>query len=144
MSARKKPTILQSTQNVYEQRPCSQSENCSYDPQDNGAPSHHATSYSYADSYSDGNNGRNSYAHPTTTTNALNQRITNQYDYSSGKPTLAIDLNGTRTQYAYADPLDRLTQVVYALGSGAETQRNITYSPNLTFADQEQFRPKQG
>ena len=95
-------------------------------------PNGHATSYSYADSYSDGNNGRNSYAHPTTTANSLNQRITNQYDYSSGKPTLAIDLNGTRTQYAYADPLDRLTQVVYALGSGAETQRNITYSPNST------------
>jgi RHS repeat-associated protein len=76
----------------------------------------HTTSYSYADSYSDGNNGRNTNAHVTQVTNALNQSQRIQYDYGTGKPTLVTDANGASTAYSYNDPLDRLTQVTYPNG----------------------------
>ncbi|HSU62179.1 MAG TPA: hypothetical protein VLI55_22915 [Bryobacteraceae bacterium] len=46
----------------------------------------HASSFSFNDNYSDGQN-RSSYAYATTITNALNQQQTIKYDYGSGDVT---------------------------------------------------------
>jgi YD repeat-containing protein len=85
-----------------------------------------ATTFSYADNYSDGQ-GRNTYAHVTKVTNALGQSETWQWDYGTGKPITAADFNGVQTIYTYNDPLDRVTLVRKAAGTSAETQTAATY-----------------
>ena len=95
-------------------------------------PNGNKTQFAYADS-------QNTYAHPTTVTNALNEAITLAYDYSTGKPTSSTDLNGVQTISAYNDPLDRLTQTRSAAGLGVETQSNYSYpSTTTTIAYQDQ------
>lgn len=65
-------------------------------------PSSHATSFTY--------DATNTFL--IATHNALNQSASPAvYDTYIGKPTDTYDLNGNHTQYAYNDPLDRLTQV---------------------------------
>jgi RHS repeat-associated protein len=83
-------------------------------------PDGNKTTYSYADS-------NNTYAHPTTITNALNQSESLAYDYWSGKLSTLTNLNGNQTQYSYNDPLSRLTNIRLPNGG------NIAYSyPNPT------------
>ena len=65
---------------------------------------------SYSDNFSDGQN-HNSYAYPTTVTNAAGQSQYSQYDYSSGLPVAVSSLNGAYTLLDYSDPLNRLTRV---------------------------------
>jgi RHS repeat-associated protein len=75
---------------------------------------------SYLDSFSDGNNGRNTFAFATTTTSAdpdgtgplSAMSSSNEYDFSIGAVTKTTDANGHTITFNYNDPLDRLKQVV--------------------------------
>jgi RHS repeat-associated protein len=81
------------------------------------------TQVSYGDSFSDSNNGRNTYAFPTGTTSAVPDpnntgfgsttplTTSSTYDYSTGRVTSSTDANGKTTAYDYTDPFDRLKQV---------------------------------
>ncbi len=95
-------------------------------------PKSNTTNYNFADNYSDGT-GRNSCGFATSVTNALSQTATIQYDYNTGKPTIATDPNGAQTQYTYSDSLERLTKVQYADG-GTMT---YTYSNPTTIIQQQ-------
>lgn len=50
----------------------------------------HETSISYGDSFSDGNNSRNTFAYPTTVTDADNFQATNQYKFETGAVTKTL------------------------------------------------------
>jgi RHS repeat-associated protein len=50
----------------------------------------HQTSVSYADSFSDGNNGRGTFAYPTTVTDADNYQSTTQYRFETGVITKTL------------------------------------------------------
>ncbi len=50
-------------------------------------PLGHQTSVAYADSFSDGNNSRNTFAYPTTVTDAEGYQSTAKYDYTTGAVT---------------------------------------------------------
>jgi len=98
----------------------------------------HTTTLAYVDSYSDGNNARNTYAHitqvtyPPANTSTASQFANWQYDYGTGKPTVATDVNRVNTNYSFAsDPLDRLTQIIRAAGT-LNVQTNVVYSPGGT------------
>ncbi len=101
-------------------------------------PNGHATTYSYADSYSGGGAAANTYAFMTQRRDALGHTQSWQYEYNSGKPSMATDANGVSTLYSFADPLDRLKQIRKAAlaggqASGVEAQTNISYtSPTRT------------
>ncbi len=117
----------------------------------------HTATLSYVDNYADGNNGRNSYAHvtqikyPKANSSATAQAAKWQYDFGTGKPTAATDVNGVNTDYSFSsDLLDRLTQITKAAGiNGVQAQTNVVYSvggvtpvtvdvynDQVTFADQ--------
>ena len=65
------------------------------------------------------------------------------YRYADGQVTTAIDENNRTTNYAYADPLDRLTQVTLPADSnngGASPYKQIAYAdtkptPSITTTD---------
>jgi RHS repeat-associated protein len=97
---------------------------------------------SYSDSFSDGNNSRNTYAFPTSRISAVpdptNQRGTNTsltastvYDYWTGHVSSFTDANGQTTLAQYNDTLDRLTLVDRPDGG------RTTY----TYVDQHQCGP---
>ena len=53
---------------------------------------------------------------------------TNEYDFSTGRRTAAIDANNQRTTFAYNDPLNRISQVVKAAtDTVAKTQTSYIY-----------------
>jgi YD repeat-containing protein len=89
-------------------------------------PNNHSTAYSYVDAYSDGEN-RNTYARPTSVTNTLGQNTVTQYDYSTGKPTLATDVDGVPASYSYSDLLDRLTDIDLVAGGGSNIEAHSKY-----------------
>jgi RHS repeat-associated protein len=70
----------------------------------------HQSSISYADSFSDGAN-RNTFAYPTSITDADNYSSTSQYNYDTGAPTRAQDPKGMviTTQYDAAGRVERVT-----------------------------------
>jgi YD repeat-containing protein len=77
-------------------------------------PLDHQTSISYADSFSDGQNNRNTYAYPTTMTDPDTFSSTIQYNFDFGALTRAQDPKGaavTRTYDAAARP-NRVTNLV--------------------------------
>ncbi len=80
-------------------------------------------SYNYSDA-------QNTYAHPTTTTNAAGQSTQANYDYSIGKIISFTDLNGVGTGYVYNDSLDRLTQIRHAPGGGPTQDSHTNYFYN--------------
>ena len=97
----------------------------------------HLTQYGFA--------GSNQFAAPTSITrptpaaSGKPQQTTFSYDFYTGKPTSATDANGLTTQYAYNDPLDRLTQSKRAAGTSYESQTNVSYpSPTLVTQQQDQ------
>jgi RHS repeat-associated protein len=90
-------------------------------------PRGHSTTISYIDSFMD--SSRNTYAFPTQATNALNQTISNVYDYYTGQRFKFIDVNGQATFLDYTDDLDRLKQVIFPVGS---TTYNYDDQPNLS------------
>jgi YD repeat-containing protein len=61
--------------------------------------------------------GNNTFAFPTSVTNALNQTTSATYGYNAGKPASTRDANGAVTTYDYTDPLQRLIQETYPLGN---------------------------
>ena len=65
-------------------------------------PRGNTTQISYADA-------QNTFAFPTTVTNALAQSVALSYDYSASKLLSTTDANGVVATYQYSDPLDRLT-----------------------------------
>jgi YD repeat-containing protein len=95
-------------------------------------PLSHQTSVSYADSFSDGNNTRNTFAYPTTATDADNNSSTVQYNFDFGAKTRVQgpppnnQPNGVIQTFAY-DSAARLQQVTMQ-NNGAYT-RHI-YGPN--------------
>jgi YD repeat-containing protein len=77
-------------------------------------PLDHQASFSYADSFSDEQNDRNTYAYPTTTTDPGGISSTAQYNYYFGAVTRTQDPKGaavTRT-YDMAGRIERKTNVV--------------------------------
>jgi RHS repeat-associated protein len=71
----------------------------------------HQISFSYADSFSDGINNRNTLAYPTTVTDADNYFSTAQYNYDFGAVTRTQDPLGAvqTTSYDGAGRIDRVT-----------------------------------
>ena len=97
----------------------------------------HTTTLSYVDKYSDAA-VPNTYGHVTKVTypqlssSVPAQTVSWQYDYNTGKPANAADVNSVNTAYSFNDPLDRLTQIARASGiAGVETRTNITYTPYI-------------
>ena len=94
-------------------------------------PKTNPTTYAYSPTYVG--------ALPTTVTNALNQSVTNAYDFNSGLLTSTTDPNSKTTSYQYDDML-RTTQISYPDSGQASfsypnpNQVNVTetnnYSPN--------------
>ena len=86
-------------------------------------PLSQSTGFDYSDA-------SNTYAHPTTITNAAGQSTQASYDYSTGKIISFTDLNSVGTGYVYNDPLDRLTQIRQAVGGGPNQDRHTNYAYN--------------
>jgi YD repeat-containing protein len=89
-------------------------------------PLDHQASFSYADSFSDGQNDRNTYAYPTTMTDPDQFSSTIQYNYDHGAVTRTQNPKGaavTRT-YDEAGRIGRITQIV----NGAYTR--YVYRPD--------------
>jgi YD repeat-containing protein len=78
------------------------------------------TSISYADSYADGGNARNTLAYPTTVTDPANFSLSAQYNYDMGVVVRAQDPKGafTTTVYDTAGRIERSTNGI----SGAYTR----------------------
>ncbi|MFN0141274.1 MAG: RHS repeat domain-containing protein, partial [Pyrinomonadaceae bacterium] len=78
-------------------------------------------------------NGQSTFAFPTAVTNppvVTNQpgwTAYTQFDYFTGQPVNAEDINGVISKTIYNDPLDRPTQSVTAVGTTLERQSNIIY-----------------
>ncbi|MGB7200672.1 MAG: RHS repeat-associated core domain-containing protein [Pyrinomonadaceae bacterium] len=78
-------------------------------------------------------NGQSTFAFPTAVTNP--PAVTNQlgwtayaqFDYFTGQPVNAEDINGVIAKTIYNDLLDRPTQSVTAVGTTFERQANIIY-----------------
>jgi RHS repeat-associated protein len=68
------------------------------------------------------------YAFSTSITNPLGQTAYTKYDYYSGLPVTAEDINGVKTNTFYNDSLGRVTQVVYAAGTPLQRQAQFTYN----------------
>jgi YD repeat-containing protein len=95
-------------------------------------PAQHQTSISYADSFSDGNNTRNTFAYPTTVTDADGFSSTAQYNFDFGAKTRvqgsppANQPNGIIQTFAY-DSAARIQQMT-TTNTGAYTR--YIYGPN--------------
>lgn len=68
-----------------------------------------------------------SYAFPTLVTNALGHTVYIQYDYYQGVVVDNEDVNGVSRSMFYNDALDRLNQVVTAIGTATQSQTTFTY-----------------
>jgi len=69
-----------------------------------------------------------SYAFATSVTNALSQTVYSQFDYYTGMPVDAQDVNGIVTSGESAgDALDRPTQVIRAAGQSVKSQTTFAY-----------------
>ncbi|HEV2708507.1 MAG TPA: S8 family serine peptidase, partial [Pyrinomonadaceae bacterium] len=94
----------------------------------------HTTSISYADSYSDGGNARNTLAYPTAVTDPAGFSITAQYNYDMGLVVRAQDRKGafTTTVYDTAGRVERSTNGIngaytrYVYGSGHDWVQQFT------------------
>jgi YD repeat-containing protein len=95
-------------------------------------PAGHQSSISYADSYSDSNNSRNTFAYPTTLTDADGFSSSVQYNFDFGAktrvqgPPPANQSNGIIQTFAY-DSAARIQQVT-TTNNGAYTR--YLYGPN--------------
>jgi YD repeat-containing protein len=89
-------------------------------------PLDHKTDVSYADSFSDGQNDRNTYAYPTTVTEPENPPSTVQYNYNFGAMTRAQDPKGAAVTRDY-DEAGRIKQITNVV-NGAYTK--YVYAPD--------------
>jgi RHS repeat-associated protein len=94
-------------------------------------PNGNPTSYSYADDYSSGSPPGQTNAYLTKITDALNFTQTFSYSYAAGEVTSSTDRNQKTTNYAYNDPLARLTEIDYP-DSGKMTHAYTDGSPTST------------
>jgi RHS repeat-associated protein len=83
--------------------------------------------YSYSDNF-EGVATQNSYAHLTSTSNALGHTMTSKYDYNTGLVIETADINGTITRNEYNDPFNRQTRSISAYGTNRQSQRTIQYN----------------
>ncbi|MGH9540882.1 MAG: RHS repeat-associated core domain-containing protein [Terriglobales bacterium] len=97
-------------------------------------PGNHATSYSYADSFTAGaptSGITDAYpttiTYPTTSGNWQTHVETRSYSWYTGQLTVSRDQNNQATNYAYADPLFRVTRIDYPDG-GAEVHNYLDSS----------------
>jgi RHS repeat-associated protein len=73
-------------------------------------------------------NGLSTFAFPTSATNALNHTAYTQFDYFTGSPVDAEDINGVVSSSFYNDPLDRPKQTIIANNiSNLKQQTTIQY-----------------
>ncbi|MFN0141771.1 MAG: RHS repeat domain-containing protein [Pyrinomonadaceae bacterium] len=74
-------------------------------------------------------NGQSTFAFPTKIIYPapFNWISFAQYDYFTGQPVNAEDINGVISKTIYNDPLERPTQTVTAIGSEFEAQSSTTY-----------------
>ena len=88
-------------------------------------PAGHQSNISYGDSFSDGNNSRNTFAYPTTMTDADSYQSTAQYNFDFGALTRIQDPKGAvqTTTYDAAARVDRVTNQI----NGAYTR--YVYNP---------------
>jgi YD repeat-containing protein len=95
-------------------------------------PASHTSQIAYADSFSDGNNGRNTFAYPTVLTDADGFSSTIQYNFDLGAktrlegPPPANQPNGLIQTFAYDDAAR--PQRVTTANTGAYT--HFVYGPN--------------
>jgi RHS repeat-associated protein len=99
-----------------------------------------ATTINYADCYGspDGDaranswvvelSGYNTYALPTSASNALGHSVYAQYDYYLGRVVDGEDANGVTSSAYYNDVLDRPTQVVRAVNTAVKSQTTFSYN----------------
>ena len=74
-------------------------------------------------------NGQNTFAFPTSVTNALGHVARTQFDYFLGRPVDAEDPNGVKSSLYYEDSLDRPTKAIRAVGiASLVNQSVITYN----------------
>ncbi len=105
----------------------------------------HQTSFSYADSFSDGNNSRGTLAYPTTITDGDNYSSTVQYNFDTGAITRQQDPKGAAVTMAYdsAGRVERITnqvnssykRFVYA-SDGLQVLSYETLNVGVTAADE--------
>ena len=72
--------------------------------------------------------GQYSFAFATSVTNALGHSSYLQFDYSSGKPIDAEDVNGTVFSGFYSDPLDRPTRLIKGSNRDFAVQSETLFS----------------
>ena len=93
----------------------------------------HTTTYSYADSPAGGNPGGNSNAYLTRITDPVGHTQQFSYNYATGQLANATDQNNNTTNYTYADPLNRLTQIRFPDGGSTIIRYNDAGpSPSVT------------
>ena len=89
-------------------------------------PDGHKVSMTYADSFSDSNNSRNTFAYPTVMKDADQKQSTVQYNFDFGATTRAQDAKGSAVVTIY-DPIGRILQTTNQV-NGAYTR--YVYAPN--------------
>ena len=92
-------------------------------------PAGHQSNISYSDSFSDNNNSRNTFAYPTTSTDADSFQSTAQYNFDFGAVTRTQDPKGavvTMTYEALAGRLERITRLE---GTNTDRYTRFVYNP---------------
>jgi RHS repeat-associated protein len=72
-------------------------------------------------------NGKKTYAFATSSSNPLQFTTYSQFDYHTGLKVNTEDINGVVGKQVYIDSLNRLTQMVTAVGTSLEQQATIAY-----------------
>jgi RHS repeat-associated protein len=85
------------------------------------------STYSYSDNFEDVE-AQNSYAHLTSSSNAVGHTTTSKYDYNTGLVIETTDINGTIARNEYNDPFNRPTRSISAYGTNLQSQRTIQYN----------------
>lgn len=96
-------------------------------------PTHHTTSYSYADSYTEGTAPASTNAYVTQithpVTNGVNHIEKFSYAYADGQLTKYTDENNQVTQYLHNDPWRRLTEADYLMEAAPPTTIMVMRCP---------------
>ncbi len=88
----------------------------------------HRTYFSYADSFSDGNNSRGTMAYPTTITDPDNYSSTTQYNFDTGVVTRSQDPKGAAVTMSY-DSSGRMQQITNQVNNAYK--RWVYWSDNM-------------
>jgi len=74
--------------------------------------------------------GQKSFAFPTSIVNCLGHLTYTQYDFYLARPVDAEDANGVVASAYFADPLDRLTQIIAAANQAASVKAQSSFAYN--------------